>query len=1036
MTFREIMHRIKVDLGPPIPPLERFEKEVTRFEHLKQELSMKKTPTDIHWLRIDAQPVKVTLVNCARKWEEKFTGFLRGFLEDRIASLSAFIDSVRTGLGPPSAAENPEDERLLYQTMTKIRDVKLARGAMQRLFHPLREQVQMLKKHARAPISEERWNSLEQAPAHWAEVDRAAFNEKEKILPLQNQEMQKIRVKIEGFREDVRNFRFEFLERCPFGSEHAVTGSYDKSYAIINEYYGKTMEIQARAEQFNDLELLFDMAMSDYRPLNDCLNNLILLKNLWDLIVLVRETFSAWYTVPWEKIDTGQMLVTVRELAQQVRSAQKGLRAWPLYAWIQDEVKNMSAALPLVNELHSDTMRDRHWALLMAVTKKTFEKGPEFSFRHLLELELHHFSSDVYDIVDQSVKEAKIAWSQEGKLDGIRKTWSKMSVDFDNGREDCPLLADLSEVLERLESDSLEMLSMASQGRFIEFCKPTVDEWSEKLQTVDAVLQVWRKFQVNWCRLEPIFMQSDDIRSQLPDDSKRFELLDNSWKDLMMEASRSSLIVEICMAEGRAQTLADISDALDTCERSLNDYLEQKKKYFPRFYFVANGALLDILSNGNKPLKVAEYLGDVFDGIRTLDFSKDPQFGRIACGHRAKDGEFVAWPSETGPFQLEGPVEQYLSGLEAHVRLALREILEQARTSAESWEVGDRPTQARLDEYCAQLSLLATQIIWTEETARAFEDMEAGSETAMRDYKRVNDDRIDKLIRRVQKESDRELRTKVITIITIDVHSRDVIESFVLQKVNEANDFRWGSQLRFYWQMCPPGLNLVSFTPAQQKTCLIRICDWATCYSYEYVGNVGRLVITPLTDRCYITLTQALNLCLGGAPAGPAGTGKTETTKDLSRALGLPIVVFNCSDQMTYQTTAQIFMGLAQVGAWGCFDEFNRISIEVLSVVSTQYKSVLDAIRANSKTFLFVDEELRLIKTCGAFITMPGASRARASHESFEMRVESCAALDGNPGYAGRTELPENLKASYCSASVPNLHLPAFPARPCSGQWR
>ncbi|CAJ1329579.1 unnamed protein product [Effrenium voratum] len=752
------------------------------------------------------------------------------------------------------------------------------------------------------------------------------------------------------------------------------------------------MEIRARAEQFNDLELLFDMAMSDYRPLNDCLSNLVLLKNLWDLIVMVRETFSAWYNVLWDKIDTGQMMATVRELSHQVKSASKGMRAWPLYSWLQDE------------ELHSDTMRDRHWAMLMAVTKKTFEKGPEFSFRHLLELELHHFSDVVYEIVDQSVKEAKI----EAKLEGIRKTWSKMTVEFDNNREDCPLLADLSEVLERLESDSLEMLSMTSQGRFIEFCKQTVDEWSEKLQTVDSVLQ------------EPIFMQSDDIRSQLPEDSKRFEMLDNSWKDLMIEASRSSLIVEICMAEGRAQTLADITDALDTCERSLNDYLEQKKKSFPRFYFVANGALLDILSNGNKPLKVAEYLGDVFDGIRlslgavramakalsrwdglgTLDFSKDPQYGRMACGHRAKDGEFVAWPADPGIFVLEGPVEQYLAGLESHVRLALREILEQACDGVR-W-----PRETWLDDYCAQLSLLATQVIWTEETTRAFEDMEAGSETAMKDYKRVNDDRIEKLIRRVQRESDKELRTKVITIITIDVHSRDVIESFVLQKVNEANDFRWGSQLRFYWTMYPPGSNLVSFTPAHQKTCVIKICDWATCYAYEYVGNVGRLVITPLTDRCYITLTQALNLCLGGAPAGPAGTGKTETTKDLSRALGLPIVVlgaldskeFNCSDQMTYQTTAQIFMGLAQVGAWGCFDEFNRISIEVLSVVSTQYKSVLDAIRANSKTFLFVDEELRLVKTCGAFITM-------------------------NPGYAGRTELPENLKALFRSVAmiVPNL---------------
>ena len=174
------------------------------------------------------------------------------------------------------------------------------------------------------------------------------------------------------------------------------------------------------------------------------------------------------------------------------------------------------------------------------------------------------------------------------------------------------------------------------------------------------------------------------------------------------------------------------------------------------------------------------------------------------------------------------------------------------------------------------------------------------------------------------------------------------------------------------------------FQPEHQK-CQIEITNVKRQYGFEYLGVGDRLVQTPLTDRCYITLCQALNLKLGGNPFGPAGTGKTESVKALGAQLGHFVLTFNCDETFDLNAMGRIFVGVCQVGAWGCFDEFNRLEERMLSAVSQQILIIQQGLAQFKRNIELMGKDVLLKTTLGIFITM-------------------------NPGYAGRSNLPENLK--------------------------
>jgi len=258
--------------------------------------------------------------------------------------------------------------------------------------------------------------------------------------------------------------------------------------------------------------------------------------------------------------------------------------------------------------------------------------------------------------------------------------------------------------------------------------------------------------------------------------------------------------------------------------------------------------------------------------------------------------------------KTSGNIEDWLGELEKEMQRSIKRLAEIA-----AMECLTQPLRQFVSKSCGQMALLGLQIMWTLQCQDALSKAK-GNKQIMVDTNKLQLSILQDLSAWCLEDlGTRMNRTKVETLITIQVHQRDVFADltklFKERKLSNEHDFEWLKQIRFGW-------NPNTSDTHGQGACVISICDVDYKYNSEYLGCKERLVITPLTDRCFITLSQAMGMSLGGAPAGPAGTGKTETVKDLGRAVGVFVVVTNCTDQQRFSDMAKIFKGLCMGGLW------------------------------------------------------------------------------------------------------------------------
>ncbi|XP_073982188.1 dynein heavy chain, cytoplasmic isoform X4 [Rhodnius prolixus] len=705
------------------------------------------------------------------------------------------------------------------------------------------------------------------------------------------------------------------------------------------------------------------------------------LREVWSELSRIWKQIDETREKPWLSVQPRKLRQQLDVMSQQLKELPARVRQYSSYEYVKKLLQGYTKVNLLIVELKSDALKERHWRQLMRKLRVNWVLS-EVSLGQVWDVDLQANEAVVKDIILTAQGEMAL----EEFLRQVRESWQNYVLDLINYQNKCRLIRGWDDLFTKVKEHINSVAAMKLSPYYKVFEEEALT-WEEKLNRINALFDVWIDVQRRWVYLEGIFSGSADIKTLLPIETSRFHNISSDFLGLMKKVAKSPMVMDVLNIQGVQRSLERLADLLEKIQKALGEYLERERMSFPRFYFVGDEDLLEIIGNSKNIPRLQKHFKKMFAGVAAILLNED---NTVITGIASREGEEVIFNNAVSTAD-HPKINEWLTLVEKEMRLTLASYLSAAVTDMRALKEKVEPSAfvSWCDRYQSQVVVLAAQILWSEDVEAAL----GGGKGKLEEVLSHVDNTLTVLADCVLHKQPPLRRRKLEALINEYVHKRTVTRKLISSNVSSPKAFEWLSQMRFYLD--------TNQTDALSQLS-IHMANAKFHYGFEYLGVQDRLVQTPLTDRCYLTMTQALEARLGGSPFGPAGTGKTESVKALGHQLGRFVLVFNCDETFDFQAMGRIFVGLCQVGAWGCFDEFNRLEERMLSAVSQQIQTIQEALKSQMEsnkdrdktlTVELVGKQVRVSPDMAIFITM-------------------------NPGYAGRSNLPDNLKKLFRSLAM------------------
>ncbi|KAH8681293.1 dynein heavy chain, N-terminal region 1-domain-containing protein [Xylariales sp. PMI_506] len=818
------------------------------------------------------------------------------------------------------------------------------------------------------------WLDVQQVDSQWDALNEL-LNRKAKIVQDQTDALKaKIIAEDKVVMDKIAEIATQWNEEKP------VSGTIAPEVAsqTLSTFEARINKLQAESEMVAKAKEALDLPASPESSLSVILEEVQDFKSVWAALSTIWSSLNELRETLWSSVQPRKIRSSIDGLIKMTKEMPSRMRQYAAFEHIQNILRQYLKVNSMLGDLKSEAIRDRHWTKIWKSIKPGRRYSPvSMTLGDVWDLNL--IATEV--IVKEVIREAQGEMALEEFLKQVKDIWNNFALQLVPYQNKCRIVRNFDDVINKSQEHVNSLQAMELSPYYKEFEDEAVS-WKEKLIRLGNLFESWRDVQRQWTYLEGIFTGNADIKHLLPKESTRFQNINTEFMAIMKKVYRQPMALDVLGIPDVQKSFDRLKDLVQGLQKALADYLEKERASFPRFYFVGDDDLLEIIGNSNDIMRIAKHFKKMFAGLNGLIMDDET----IISGFTSKEGEVVRLKKEISVAKTPR-INDWLTLIESGMKATLAELLAEAIEAYtpifNSDKIDGAALSSFMENFPTQVMVLATQVVWTTAIEEALNDGGAKLQSIFDREVQV----LHLLAETVLADLEVIHRKKCEALITECVHQRDLIEKLVNTNAKTPSHYLWLLQMRYVYK--PEGDYL-------QRLC-IKMANAKLNYGFEYLGIPDRLVRTPLTDRCFLTLTQGLCQRLGGSPYGPAGTGKTESVKALGVQLGRFTLVFCCDDTFDFKAMGRIFLGICQVGAWGCFDEFNRLEERILSAVSQQIQNIQLGLKHGAEDekwqIELINRQIRVNLDTGIFITM-------------------------NPGYAGRSNLPDNLKKLFRSVAM------------------